>query len=76
MGRISDAIADVEEELEGEIEELEKLRALSNDEIERLKEEVDDLALQLKDLTDYIEWAENFYPEMANQYGAINKVRG
>lgn len=76
MGRIMDAIADIEEELEGEIAELEKLRTLSNDEIADLKEEVDDLAVQLQDLKEYIEWAEDFYPEMANQYGAINKVRG
>jgi len=76
MGRIMDAIADVEEELEEKIEELEKLRVLGNDEIERLKEELDDLALQLKDCSDYIEWAESFYPEMVNQYGAIQRVRG
>lgn len=76
MGRIMDAIADVEEELEGEIAELEKLRTLSDDEIERLKDEVKDLAEQLNYFEDYIEWAESFYPEMANQYGAINKVRG
>jgi chromosome segregation ATPase len=76
MGRISDAIADVEEQLEAEIHELEEALGLGNDKIDRLKEEVDDLALQLKDCLDYIEWAESFYPEMANQYGAINKVRG
>ena len=76
MGRIADAIADVEEELEGEIAELEKLRTLSNDEIERLKDEVKDLADMLDERDAYIAWAEDFYPEMANQYGAIQKVRG
>ena len=76
MGRISDAIANVEEELEAEIAELEKALERSHQREEELADEIKDLSKDLNSHMEYIAWAEDFYPEMANQYGAIQKVRG
>lgn len=38
--------------------------------------ELEEVQNELDELKKYIEWAEKFYPEMANQYGAICAVRG
>lgn len=72
MGKIADAIEQVECDLEEALEAIEDLKK----ENQELEEERDSYKDEVQDLSKYIAWAEDFYPEMANQYGAIQKVRG
>lgn len=72
MGKIADAIEQVECDLEEALEAIADLKKENQD----LEEERDYYKDTTQDLSKYIQWAEDFYPEMANQYEAIQKVRG
>lgn len=72
MGKIADAIEQVECDLEEALEEIEELKK----ENEELEEAGQQLAKEVKQYEEFADWVANTYPEVERGYLAIQKVRG
>lgn len=74
MGRqnYADDLRNIADQIEGMEESYDNLSA----ELQDTEDELDRVNDKLKELEMYIAWAEKFYPEMADQYGAICAVKG